>query len=90
MAVDGKLEASIENLAHSVGMPTPGDNDARLQAILESCFDGFVEVDGAGRIIGWNSQAERIFGWPYSEVAQKPVHMLVPPRLRTAFERVVQ
>jgi len=90
MAVDGKLEASIENLAHSVGMPTPGDNDARLQAILESCFDGFVEVDGAGRIVGWNSQAERIFGWPYSEVAQKPVHMLVPRRLRTAFERVVQ
>ena len=90
MAVDGKLEASIEKLAHSVSTPTPGDNDARLQAILESCFDGFAEVDGAGRIIGWNSQAERIFGWPYSEVAQKPAHMLVPRRLRTAFERVVR
>ena len=90
MGVDGKLEASLGNLAHSVGIPAPADHDARLQAILESCFDGFVEVDGAGRIIGWNSQAERIFGWPYSEVAQKPAHMLAPQRLRTAFDRLVR
>lgn len=90
MAVDGKLEASIENLVHSVGTSAPADNEARLQAILESCFDGFVEVDAAGRIIGWNSQAERIFGWTDSEVAQKPYQMLVPQRLHTEYERVLQ
>ena len=90
MAVDGKLEVSIENLALSVGMTTPRDGEARVEAILESCFDAFVEADSQGRIIGWNSKAERIFGWAYSEVAEQPVHMLVPQRFRAVHDRVIQ
>ncbi|HTS49592.1 MAG TPA: response regulator [Bryobacteraceae bacterium] len=90
MAVDGKLEVSMEKLAHSVGVPPPRDAEARVEAILESCFDAFVEADSEGRIIGWNSRAERIFGWAYSEVAQQSVYMLVPQRFRAAHKQVIQ
>jgi two-component system, sensor histidine kinase and response regulator len=90
MAVDGKLEVSIENLAHSVGASTPHDAEARVEAILESCFDAFVEADCQGRIIGWNSKAERIFGWAYSEVAEQPVYMLVPQRFRATHDLVIR
>src|SRR5579863_5217550 len=90
MAVDGKLETSIENLAHSVGTSAPADNEGRLQAILESCFDAFVEVDEAGVITGWNSRAEGIFGWSYSEVVRQSFHVLVPARLQADYERAMQ
>ncbi len=90
MAVDGKLEVSIENLAHSVGASTTRDAEARVEAILHSSFDAFVEADSQGRIVGWNSQAERIFGWAYSEVAQQSIYILVPQRFRAAHEHVIQ
>jgi two-component system sensor histidine kinase/response regulator len=88
MALSGKLEeASIENLAHSVGAANSCAEEARLHAILGSTFDGFVEVDSARRVIGWNTQSEHIFGWSHSEVANKSADILVPERLRGDYER---
>jgi two-component system, sensor histidine kinase and response regulator len=90
MPAEGKLEASIENLAHGVGTAsTPGEDQRRLQAILDSCFDAFVEVDATGRITGCNSQAERTFGWTRAEMDQKPVLMLVPANRRPVYEQAL-
>ena len=87
MPVDGKLEASMENLALNVGAsPAARDAERRLQAILDSCLDAFVEMDAVGRIIGWNARSQSTFGWAFSEVAQQPVLMLIPERLRQAHE----
>ena len=86
MAVDANPRASIENLAQSLETPSAPDVESRIQTILESCFDGFVEVDSAGRIIGWNSQSERIFGWAFSEIAQQHASILIPERLRAAHQ----
>ena len=89
MAAEGKLDASIENLAHQVGTAST-DDEQRIRAILESSFDAFLEVDPAGRIVTWNSQAERTFGWTAAEVQQQPVLMLVPPDLRQAHQNLLQ
>ena len=61
-----------------------------MQAILDSCFDAFVEIDVTGRIIGWNSQAERTFGWTRAEAEQQPILMLVPPNLRPVHEQALR
>ena len=90
MAFNGRLEASLENLAHSVGAATPSDHEARLHAILQSSFDGFMEADSARRIIGWNAQAERILGWSHAEIVQKSADILVPKRLRGNYELAFQ
>jgi PAS domain S-box-containing protein len=36
--------------------------------IIETALDAFVQMDERGAIRSWNSQAERIFGWPRKEV----------------------
>ncbi len=36
--------------------------------IVETALDAFVQMDESGAIRSWNSQAERIFGWPRKEV----------------------
>lgn len=61
---------------------------ARVQEILDSCVgdlnflldgmsDGFVAVDGKGRIEQWNKQAECIFGWSRKEALGKSLACLL-------------
>src|SRR6202171_264148 len=61
--------------------------EERTRAILELAFDAFVEVDSEGLIRAWNAASESTFGWPRSEVIGQACRMLVPPRLRDAYEQ---
>jgi PAS domain S-box-containing protein len=45
-------------------------------------------MDDQGLLVGWNSQAERIFGWSADEVMRKPLaDIIIPKRLREAHNR---
>jgi PAS domain S-box-containing protein len=63
---------------------TPGDPiaDDRYRRLLESAPDGIVEVDGAGRIVLVNSQAEKLFGYAREDLLGKSVEILMPERFR--------
>lgn len=37
------------------------------EAIVEGALDAVVQMDRSGQIVGWNSQASRIFGWTQAE-----------------------
>jgi len=52
---------------------------SRLDAILDLSRDGILAINMDGTIIGWNKSAERIYGYPASEVLGKPLSLLVPP-----------
>jgi len=56
--------------------------DSRYRRLLEAAPDGIVEVDGSGRIVLVNSQAERMFGYRREELLGKTVEMLMPERFR--------
>ena len=47
-------------------------------AVIESVIEGIVQIDRAGRIEGFNTAAERIFGYRFDEVVGKNVNMLMP------------
>ena len=53
-----------------------------LRGFLEAAPDALVLVDASGTIIFVNSQTERLFGYPRSELIGSPVEQLVPERLR--------
>ncbi|KAF0246754.1 MAG: hypothetical protein FD180_425 [Planctomycetota bacterium] len=57
-----------------------------LEGILENSADAILTVDQAGLIRSWNRGAERVFGWPASEIIGQSVDILVPEELRAAGE----
>ncbi len=67
-------------VAHSA----PADNlyEHRLRAAVESAPSGLLMTDQLGNIVLVNRQVEVMFGYPREELLGKPVHMLVPHRLR--------
>jgi PAS domain S-box-containing protein len=62
--------------------------ESRLRAMLEAALDAVVSMDAQGRVIGWNTAAETIFGYHASEATGREMaELIVPPRLRDAHRR---
>ena len=60
-------------------------SECRKTSILETALDGIISIDQQGRIIDFNSAAERMFGYRREDVLHKPmVDFIVPPSLRGA------
>ena len=66
------------------------DSEARLRSILESAVDGIVVIDARGRIESFNPAAERLFGYPTSEVVGQNVNLLMPSPYREAHDRYIE
>jgi two-component system sensor kinase FixL len=54
------------------------DSHERLRSIIESAVDGIVVIDAKGHIESFNRGAERLFGYPQSEVIGRNVSLLMP------------
>jgi PAS domain S-box-containing protein len=57
-------------------------DDPRFTGLLEAAPDAMICVDGSGRIVLANAQAERLFGYAKEELTGQPVDMLVPDQAR--------
>jgi PAS domain S-box-containing protein len=56
-----------------------------FDTVIASALDAFVLVDEAGRILEWNQQAEKIFGWPAAEALGRLIaETVIPPAYREA------
>ncbi|HVM95824.1 MAG TPA: PAS domain S-box protein [Candidatus Acidoferrales bacterium] len=53
-------------------------NEARWQAVLDTARDAIISIDQTGKITLFNQEAERIFGYPASEVVGQNVRVLMP------------
>ncbi|MFV1971724.1 MAG: GAF domain-containing protein, partial [Acidimicrobiia bacterium] len=69
------------------------EGEDRLQAILDTASDAIISTEG-DKIIVFNRQASRVFGYTSDEVLGEPVRMLIPDHYNqryrntiTAFER---
>jgi len=58
-------------------------NVAHTQSLLDSALDGIVSMDQNGNVIGWNVQAERIFGYASEQaLGYQIAALIVPPDYR--------
>jgi PAS domain S-box-containing protein len=75
---DGNLVGAVNALI-DVTERKKGEDAARvLAAIVESSDDAIVSKDLNGIIQSWNPGAERIFGYPESEVIGRSIRMIIP------------
>ena len=58
--------------------------------LLSQISDGVVVVDMDGTVVSFNTGAERIFGYPASEVRNQAVEQLMPDELRAGFRQALE
>jgi len=57
----------------------------RLLSIVNTSLDAMIQMDSDGLITGWNSQAEKYFGWFYEEAVGRVLgDTIIPLRYREA------
>lgn len=54
-------------------------SEERTRLIVETALDAVISIDSDGRITGWNSQAEQIFGWSREDALGRPVNETIMP-----------
>src|SRR5262245_13172718 len=54
------------------------------RALFESAPDAVIVVDSGGSVVGFNPQAERMFGYSAHEICGEPVERLLPTRFADA------
>jgi PAS domain S-box-containing protein len=75
----GRLERAAGVCLDITERKRADETRAYLAAIVESSDDAIIAKDLEGTIQSINAAAERIFGYPASELVGKPVSVLVPP-----------
>jgi PAS domain S-box-containing protein len=61
------------------------ESEERTRLILDTALDAVVTLDQNAHIIGWNPQAERMFGWSRQEIVGQPVvSTIIPLKYRDA------
>ena len=55
------------------------ESEGQLQTIFNEAPDALIVINDEGNIIRWNPQAEKIFGWTFDEVIEKPMLALIIP-----------
>ncbi len=63
-------------------------NEEQMRIILDTALDAVITIDRQGRVLSWNRQAEKIFGWTEAEAVGKTLtETIIPPQFREAHER---
>ncbi|WP_343733124.1 ATP-binding protein [Duganella sp.] len=87
--LEQRISARTAELTRSMQMAR--DSQAKLQAIVDTALDAVVRMDVEGRIVGWNKQAETIFGWTREEALGLELDKtIIPPRFRYDHKRGMQ
>ena len=80
-----ELRARVDNLVRLRLMDQErGQAQARAEGLLEAAPDATIVVDGDGRIVLLNRQAELAFGYTGDELLGQPVEVLLPESARQA------
>jgi PAS domain S-box-containing protein len=53
--------------------------EEQIRLVIDTAYDAFIRIDGAGLITEWNRAAEIVFGWSRADVLGKPMSEVIIP-----------
>jgi PAS domain S-box-containing protein len=77
-----KLVLKMHRVEHALS-----GSEAQFRHVLQTAPDGIVLADGDGKIVSWNTAAERLFGHTEGEILGQPLTIIMPPRYREDHKR---
>ena len=81
--LEQKIAERTQELTSSIRVAR--ESEQKLQGIVDTALDAVVRMNVNGQIVGWNSQAEKIFGWSRDEALGQPLDStIIPMRYREA------
>ena len=66
------------------------DSHKRYEGLLDLIATAVIAIDGQQTILLFNKAAEQVFGYSQKEVLGRPLHVLLPQRLRKAHDAYVE
>lgn len=67
------------------------ESQARTQSLLDTALDAIISIDQNGVVIGWNPQAEHIFGYTREQALTHQIYeLIVPPAQREAHQQGIK
>lgn len=56
--------------------------EEQFRQVVHTAPDGIVLADGEGKVVSWNSAAQRLFGYTEAEILGQPLTTIMPTRYR--------
>ena len=82
-AVDArKLALKMHRAEHALSA-----SEEQFRQVVHAAPDGIVLADGDGKIVSWNTAAERLFGHTAGEILGQPLTTIMPTRYREDHQR---
>ncbi|TKB76802.1 MAG: PAS domain S-box protein, partial [Nitrospira sp.] len=77
--------AQIEAARATAAQQRMQESEDRATLIVNTALDAVISMNAKGLILGWNTRAEELFGWPMlAAVGQPLAALIIPPRFRDA------
>jgi len=64
--------------------------EEQFRQVVQTAPDGIVLADGDGRVVSWNTAAERLFGYTEGEILGQPLTTIMPTRYREGHRRELE
>jgi PAS domain S-box-containing protein len=79
------IAVAIADARRQEALQRVAESDRRAHLILDTAHDAFVGMDCDGRIVTWNAQAEKTFGWtPEEALGRNLADTIIPAAYREA------
>jgi len=85
----GKLVGAVNILVDASEQQLAEKASAFLGAIVESSEDAIISKTLEGKILTWNTGAQRLFGYTAEEAIGRPITMLIPKERHTEEETIL-
>jgi PAS domain S-box-containing protein len=77
-----KLALKMHRAEHALSM-----SEEQFRQVVRAAPDGIVLTDDDGKIVSWNTAAERLFGYTAGEMLGQPLATIMPTRYREDHQR---